>query len=100
MPARGGLSLMELRRRIETQPVAQNLRRVLSQQRRWDPDGAGLSVDLPRGAHLGDAARLRLLDLDRHVPLHPARPGRPLADVQNLPGRGPPPPETREAVRL
>src|SRR5258708_37234322 len=83
MPASGGLALMELRRPIETQPVAQNLRCVLSQQRRWDPDGAGPSVDLPRGANLGDAPRLRMLDLDRHVTLHGERAGKRLVDVEN-----------------
>src|SRR5216684_926941 len=89
---------MELRR-IETQPGAENLRCVLSQQRRWDPDRAGLSVDLPGGAHLGDAAGLRMLDLDRHVTLHRERARERLVDVENRAGGNPELLESLEPVR-
>src|SRR6202521_475426 len=83
MPASGGLLLIELRRRVGTKPLAQHLGAVLSKQRRWHPDRAGSSVDLPRRAALGDETRLRVLDLHRHVALGRERARKRLVDAED-----------------
>src|SRR5258708_4555347 len=82
-PASGVLSLIELRRRVETQPVAQHIGGVLPQQRRRDPDRAGAAVDLPGRADLGDEACLRVLDLHRHVAIGRQRARKRFVDAKN-----------------
>src|SRR5258708_6502761 len=108
MPASGGLSLIELRRRVETQPVAQHIGGVLPQQRRRDPDRAGAAVDLPGRADLGDEACLRVLDLHRHVAIGRQRARKRFVDAKNRACRYserlerllPVPPRSRREARI
>src|SRR5258706_13370252 len=98
MPASGGLSLMELRG-VDAKPLAQNLVGVLSQQWRRHPDRARSAVDLPRCAHLRDPARLRMVDLHRHVALPRGWAGKCFFDVEARTRRDPELLESLEPAR-